>query len=373
MNFGNFILRFVLEFSISISLCAYTCGMMLAFFDFKSHKWWQSVLEFVSFCAFEIILNGAFAAFLFYAVNKFNYFGYTFYFSCAVTTFIYVAFHSKYQIKPKLMTALAVYSLYFLLTTLGSVIPSLFTDLPTSSGKVLDIIFRWGSFLLMIPFGLLIHHYNLNKIKHIHKMSALFVVVYCTCEMVIVVLFNKFKGTSENPKWFYHFYLALLFLILAFIHALSYLSFYNVNKSHSDALELQVKNSELEKNAEMLSMSEKNLEEMRKLKHDQKNQYGLMKLLIQEKRYDDLAKFFDQYGDGIIEPLSFISCDNKPLSAVLNMEFSKAKARGIDFDIKISVPRNLSTTTQLNYAHSMLISSITQLKPALDTRLRNRL
>ncbi len=335
-------LQFGLEYSIVVSLCTYVLALFIAFYDTKKYKWWQGLIIASVLCVSVVVLNFGFAALFRYGFNKMQWFAYTFYFSTGIVTFIYAQFFTQHKIKPKIITALVIYAMYFTLTNLGNIVPGLLSDLDPSIGKVLDIGFRWFSFLLLIPFAFLVRVFNMNKIKHIHKTSATFVAIYTLCEVVLSIGYHSYRNGAENPTWFHTFYIALIFIVFAIINVLTYLTFYNVNRSHSDVLELQVRMSELEKNEEMLRMSEENLEEMRRLRHDIKNQYGFMKLLIMEKKYDEFIKFFEQYGDGIIEPLSFISCDNKNVSAILNMELSKARSVGVDFDVKIAIPEQLS-------------------------------
>ena len=106
-------------------------------------------------------------------------------------------------------------------------------------------------------------------------------------------------------------------------------------------MDLVIKNDELEKNEELMLVSDQNLEKLRMLRHDCKNQYATMKVLLEGKRYDELDKFFLEYGDGVIEPISFISVNNRIISSILNMEYSKAMARGVQFDCKIAIPDQL--------------------------------
>lgn len=215
----------------------------------------------------------------------------------------------------------------------------------SKNGNVWDTICRWTSFLLIVPFAFLIRKYNMSNIKHIHKGSVYFISIYTSCEILLTIFYHINGMIDASDRYIHLFFFASIFIVLAIINTLAYIANYNVNFSHSEILELQVKMSDLEKNEQMLKMSTENLEEMRRLRHDTKNQYGMMKILLQEKKYEQLEKYFEEFGDGIIEPLSFIDCDNKNLAAVLNMELSKARSVGVDFDIKIAIPKDLPYTS----------------------------
>lgn len=125
------------------------------------------------------------------------------------------------------------------------------------------------------------------------------------------------------------------------MNIVSYYMMFYIVKANQDMIHLQAKNFELEKNQELLMVSDQNLEKLRKLKHDSKNQYAYMKILLSEKRYEELDWFFEEYGDGILEPISFISSSNPIVSSVLNMEYAKARALGVDFDCKLAIPPSL--------------------------------
>lgn len=105
----------------------------------------------------------------------------------------------------------------------------------------------------------------------------------------------------------------------------------------------------------MIQMSQKNLDDMRAIRHDIKNQFAYMKLMLNSKQFDQLDKYFNSIEENIIEPLSFIDCGNSNISAVLNLETAKANSQGIKLDTKLAVP------SVLPFSDSQICSLLTNL------------
>ena len=107
--------------------------------------------------------------------------------------------------------------------------------------------------------------------------------------------------------------------------------------------ELQVNNKLLEADKQMLIISEQAISEMRAMRHDIKNQYKVMELMLGEGKYDELKKYFASMNDSFYTETgnSFIDCGNTLINSVINMEILKANKFGIQLSTKINVPAEL--------------------------------
>lgn len=115
-------------------------------------------------------------------------------------------------------------------------------------------------------------------------------------------------------------------------------SMHTLGLEQSALLELQTEKQRFEAEREMTRMTEKNLDDLRCIRHDLKNQYSYMQILLLEKRYDELQRYFEQLSENLPAPLNMIDCGNRTMNTVLNMELSKLKSDRIDFEHQLVVP-----------------------------------
>ena len=229
-----------------------------------------------------------------------------------------------------------LYAMIFLLGELGGSIPILVQGLQNS--KVLDSFIRNGCTCIIVLFALFMNHYQFRKIKHI-PYSVYFFTSFLNLFILIISWYSGFYlRIREFENALFQF---IVFFFLLVTDVFAYFILHTLCRKNEEKMDLVIKNDELEKNEELMLVSDQNLEKLRMLRHDCKNQYATMKVLLEEKRYDELDKFFLEYGDGVIEPISFISVNNRIISSILNMEYSKAMARGVQFDCKIAIPDQL--------------------------------
>ena len=103
-------------------------------------------------------------------------------------------------------------------------------------------------------------------------------------------------------------------------------------------LELQAEKQRFLAEREMTQMTEKTLDDLRCIRHDLKNQYSYMQILLSEKRYDELQQYFEKLSENLPAQLSMIDCGNRTMNTVLNMELAKLKSDRIVFEHQLVVP-----------------------------------
>lgn len=129
--------------------------------------------------------------------------------------------------------------------------------------------------------------------------------------------------------------LGLLFLFINLV--IYFILSYNVVRSSEDAYR-RAEELMRESDSEMFRMSEKNLETMREMRHEIKNQYAYMRVLLEKKDFDALGKHMSEYLGKIEQTVSYTDCGNATLNAIICAENSKAERAGVRMEYKISVP-----------------------------------
>ena len=92
---------------------------------------------------------------------------------------------------------------------------------------------------------------------------------------------------------------------------------------------------------EMLRLTDQNLKNMREIRHDLKNQIGVMDMLLSSKEYEKLKEYFEKFKTSLKTSFSTYDCGNDNISKIINMEMSKANPLNIKIVPKIAVPKYL--------------------------------
>lgn len=161
---------------------------------------------------------------------------------------------------------------------------------------------------------------------------------YCTAFVVTVaaihIFATQFISRQMGEKRELVTVLNVCFLI---IEALVYRIFYMIVKEHNEKIEAQGMYLRSERDRELAAFAKENINKMHELRHDMKNQYAYMGMLIERKEYDRLGEYFKKYSGEILDAVSFTACGNHLFDYLLNIETRKAQEQGVKLDIKIAV------------------------------------
>ena len=196
------------------------------------------------------------------------------------------------------------------------------------------------SYLLIIVFGLVIYKYTLKDYGDIPVVSTILIAVNTFVSTTLIIV----KTLLRMKEWNYlDGYYSLELAGIYIISVTTYLMVYYNCKVHKEATMLAVQNKLLDADRKRLEISEKAIEEMRALRHDMKNQHGVMALLLREKRYDELQEYFVSLEKSLdmFKPGDFIDSGNTLVNSVVNMEIMKANSCGVSMVTRINVPQTL--------------------------------
>lgn len=196
-------------------------------------------------------------------------------------------------------------------------------------------------YVLIIAYSFILRHYTLKNYNDIPLISAILILVDSVCAAVLIFA-KTIMNVIYGPPSIDVYYIFTLFAIYIFT-VLGYMMIYFHCKVRKRMTELQVNNKLLEADKQMLIISEQAISEMRAMRHDIKNQYKVMELMLGEGKYDELKKYFASMNDSFYTETgnSFIDCGNTLINSVINMEILKANKFGIQLATKINVPAEL--------------------------------
>lgn len=106
---------------------------------------------------------------------------------------------------------------------------------------------------------------------------------------------------------------------------------------------------------------------IRIIRHETRNHFTLLSALLQQKKYNELQTYFDEYLSETTYLLSSVSSGNDVVDAILNQELWKIRKQQIPVDMKAELPSSLQI--HMSDLGAVLFNSIDN---ALDASLRTQ-
>lgn len=190
------------------------------------------------------------------------------------------------------------------------------------------------AYLFMVPLALYLRHFNFGNFTSVPKIGYWLVL---TGDLSIVAL------TAVEIPWMktdYRVVITLLAGVLCvFVMVLvSVFVIYAMCKEQSAVITLRAEKQRLQSEREMSNITESALEDLRCIRHDLKNQYAYIQILLESGRNEDALSYLRQLSANVLPQLSDVDCGNQSINTILNMEVSKAKKEQITVDHQLAVP-----------------------------------
>lgn len=128
-------------------------------------------------------------------------------------------------------------------------------------------------------------------------------------------------------------YLCVLILVLCAVYAVD-----SICREQTRTMELLAEKQRALSEKELVRLTEKQLDDLRQIRHDIKNQYAYMRILLAQHRFDELEDFFRRQDSELALRAVPLDCGNRCVSIILNMERQKAEAAGVTLQTKLVVP-----------------------------------
>ncbi len=104
---------------------------------------------------------------------------------------------------------------------------------------------------------------------------------------------------------------------------------------------LQAERHLMESRLSALSAYRESGESLRVLRHEVKNQYAYIKMLLEQKDYERAEEFFGEMSMRANPTFLHVNTGNALVDDIVNLELSRATAAGVDVDSRIAVPASL--------------------------------
>lgn len=195
-------------------------------------------------------------------------------------------------------------------------------------------IARCVVYLLMLPLALYLRRFNFDDYEAIPQSGMMLIISGDASILALHIVESMWAGQDYRITiTLAGAYTCMLVMVVVAIHAM-----YTMCAEQSEIISLQAERQRLVAEQESLKMTESNLEDLRCLRHDLKNQYAYMQILLKEKRYEELDTYFRQVAENLPPQLNYIDCGNRSMNTILNMEISKARNAHIEVTYQLVVP-----------------------------------
>lgn len=97
----------------------------------------------------------------------------------------------------------------------------------------------------------------------------------------------------------------------------------------------------MEVKLEGLRVFQQSSESFHELRHEVKNQYAYIKMLLDQKDFDRAEEFFGEMSMRANPTFSYVATGNELVDDIVNLEIVRARARGVQISPRIAVPEHL--------------------------------
>ena len=199
----------------------------------------------------------------------------------------------------------------------------------------LEGVVRCLVYLLMIPLALYLRAFNFDNYRTVPRSGMLLILVgdLVILLLALVEMFVAFGGSIQVNICLLAAFSGMFVMVLVSIYAL-----HAMCREQEEILDLQAERQRLQSERELATFTESSLEDLRCIRHDLKNQYAYMQILLDNERYGDLKEYFRQRSANLPVQLYAVDCGNRAVNTILNMEIAKAKKEGITVEHQLVVP-----------------------------------
>lgn len=257
-----------------------------------------------------------------------------------LTHLLLLAGYAQYtgQLKEKScqITLLLFYAAEMCMILVAATFPNALADV--AYGSTIEIFLRNTFVLLTLPMALWFRRYSIQQFRDIPVVSLHYAYIISVASIALALLYNRIR---QEFVFYSNVFALSAFGCILVLNLVAYYLDYAVCQHNEAERQLMAEKYMAQSERNLMELSRQNLDELRATRHDIKNQYAYMNVLLTEKRYDELQEFFNQNKQANSKPLSGIDCGNLVLNTILNLEQGRAHAQGCALDHRIFVAPHL--------------------------------
>ncbi len=255
-----------------------------------------------------------------------------------LTVLVYLVFFCKIKVSCRIIMGATLYTTIVTVVEVASLFPRLLTQENGGNFDWLCILFD----MFIVVFSVVMRHFSLEEYTDMAWVSVIMMLIASVMGVVMVFfeILEKINGNGVADT----FLCLVLFGNYAFL-VVSYLMIYFHCQVRKEKTVLAVENKLLEADKQMLMISEHALEEIRTFRHDVRNQFHVVQLMINEGKLEELSSFLKSMYDSVMNSqlgVPYVSTGNDLLDSIINMEMIKAYSNGIQLTTRINVPKTLN-------------------------------
>ena len=199
---------------------------------------------------------------------------------------------------------------------------------------VVVAIARSAPFIFFTGVCYLVYRIDINRYRNLSNEMVIIISVLSA----LLITASIYEQASSSQEISTVVLLSCLDLVLLFVLNFSYYATYkNIEHRH------RITNLEVQKTLEdaermSIAIDQNNREELEKLRHDIKNQFSYLDIMLQQNKTEDARKYIEDYLNTSNPVLNSFSCSNTVINSIINLELTKAKIKRIKIDVKVVVP-----------------------------------
>ena len=116
---------------------------------------------------------------------------------------------------------------------------------------------------------------------------------------------------------------------------------YRMCRDQETVIELQAERQRLQSERVIADMVAVGIDELRCLRHEMKNQYAYISILLREQRYEELEQFCGQLESSMPPMVQLANSGNRVIDTVLNMELARAKQISVPVEYELALPETM--------------------------------
>lgn len=215
------------------------------------------------------------------------------------------------------------------------------------------VIARFLPVTLSLFICIIMRLYDISYYRNLPVPLVVVMLIVSYSMMIGVIAENVIR--IENSQVMAYSIFAFLYLVLLLVLNITYYAIFNSIQSRHRMTEKEVQATLSDAERQAMKLDNINREELSKLRHDLNNQFGYLQAMLTNNQIEEAKTYLRELIESKQESLESFSCSNDVISAIVNLELSKAKMNHVKMKAKVTVP------PRLPFADTDLVSLITNI------------